>query len=128
MIHRVPIGSGWMTQNLSSFQALPTQGIWSCFKEVPFPPSSPPTPKEKEILMARNGVRNRSHSALFLPSATRMILLLSGTLPKSGILANWKRTVIQLLEKVAEFVMQLLGELTTKGRGVDSQSLRDHPV
>lgn len=63
-----------------------------------------------------------------LCSATRMILLLSRTLPKSGILASWKRTVIQLLEKVTEFVMQLLGELTTKGRGVGKQTVRDHPA
>lgn len=60
--------------------------------------------------------------------ATRMILLLSGTLPKFGILGSWKRTVIQLLEKVAEFVMQLLGELTAQGRGVGKQTLRHHPA
>lgn len=54
-----------------------------------------------------------------------MILSLSSTLLKAGILASWKGTEIQLLEKVAEFVMQLLGELTAKGRGADSQVLRE---
>ena len=113
-------------QSLSS-PALPTQGIRSCFREVPFPPSSLPISKEEAALMARNDVRNRSRTAPFLPPATWMIPSLSGTLPKADILAGWKRTAIQLLEEVAEFVMQLLGELTAKGRGADSQTLRDHP-
>lgn len=54
-----------------------------------------------------------------------MNLSLSSTLLKADILASWKGTEIQLLEKVAEFVMQLLGELTAKGRGADSQVLRE---
>lgn len=101
--------------------------IQSCFREVSLPPSSLPASNEEKNVMARNYVRNRSHAAPFLPPATWMIPSLSGTLPKAGNLASWKRAAIQLLEKVADFLMQLLGELTTKGRAADSQTLRNHP-
>jgi len=77
--------------------------------------------------MARSDLGNRSHTAPFLPLVTQIILSLSGTLPKADVPASWKRTEIQLLEKVAAFVMQLLGELTTKGRGADHQTLTDRP-
>lgn len=113
-------------KSLSS-QALPTQSIWSCFREVPFPPSSLPAFKGEETLMARNYFKNRSDTVLFLPLATWMILSLLGTLLKAGNPDFWKRTEIQLLEKVAEFVMQLLCELTIKGSGADGQTLRDQP-
>lgn len=96
-------------KSLSS-QALPTQGICSFFREVPFPPSSLPNSREEATLTARNYVRNRSHTAPFLPAATWMTLSLSGTRPQAALLASSKRTAIQLLEKAAEFVMRHKGQ------------------
>lgn len=127
-----PQGSGGARMGdkkyLSSYDLLTQDEIQSCFREVPLLPSSLPASKEEKTLMARNYVRNRSHTAPFLPPPTWMIPSLSSTLLKAGILASWKREVIQLLEKVADFLMHLLGELTTKGRGADSQAHRNHPA